>query len=600
MVDMDLIYVLKRLWRMQPLRLCASIASMGVAGILEGAAVASLAPLLQFMGQTSGQSVTPMDAVGALSARVLGAFGLPFDLTTSLLVTLALITAGQLTALGHSMVLSSSVAKLQVTLRTDLYHDLIAADWPFFVRQKASDLAATLVSLTMRAGEAYRAIVQLIGSAIVVAIYLVLAARISLALTAIIGFGGVAIGLVLRGRAARGRAIGEAINEADFDIWSDTSEHLAAAKTLKAYGLEAKTASGLDGIARRFGGLQYRLETNLSTLRYLFELISTLSVLTGIFVGVTYLHLPLSLLVVFLLVFYRVSPRISAMQGLQSQMLSDVPALRAVERLEREALRARESSGADPVPPLGRSVTLEDVSFEYGPDARVLHGVSLAIPHGRTTAIVGPSGSGKTTIVDLILGLLTPTHGAVCVDDTPLRNLDLAAWRSRIGYVAQDGSLFHDSVAANIRLGSLSATDAEITEAARLAFADDFVRDLPAGYDTVVGDRGVRLSGGQRQRIALARALVRRPEIVVLDEATSALDAESEERILQAVNGLARKATIVIVTHRLATVRDADTIHFLEEGRIVESGTWSELVSLGGRFAQVQAQQDLAQRAECR
>jgi ATP-binding cassette subfamily C protein len=598
MVDMDLIYLLKRLWGMQPLRLSASIASMGVAGVLEGVAVASLAPLLQLMGQTSGQPATPTDAVGALSAGILGAFDLPFTLATSLLVTLVFITASQLANLGHARLLSSSVAKLQVTLRTKLYQDLIAADWPFFVRQKSSDLATTVVSLTMRAGEAYRTVVQLIGTALVVVFYLVLATRISLALTVIIGLGGAAIVLVLRRRAERGRMIGEAINETDFDIWSDASEHLAAAKTLKAYSLEAKATNGLGQIARRFGDLQYQLEMNLSTLRYLFELISTLAVLIGIFVGVTYLQLSVSSLVVFLLVFYRVSPRISAMQGLQSQTLSNVPAMRAVEELDEGALRAREPSGDDAVLPLERAVALEDVDFEYGPDACVLEAVSLAIPRGQTTAIVGPSGSGKTTIVDLILGLLTPTRGAVRVDDAPLSDLDLAAWRSRIGYVAQDGSLFHDTVAANIRLGRISATDAEIVEAARLAFADEFIQDLPDGYDTVVGDRGVRLSGGQRQRIALARALVRKPEILVLDEATSALDAESEEKILQAVDRLARRTTIVIVTHRLATVRGADTIHFLEKGRIVESGSWSELVSSGGRFAQMQAQQDLTPQAD--
>jgi ABC-type multidrug transport system fused ATPase/permease subunit len=282
------------------------------------------------------------------------------------------------------------------------------------------------------------------------------------------------------------------------------------------------------------------------------------------------------------------------MQALQTQVLTLVPALATIDEISSKARAAKERTGATCVTRFAEGVVLDHIGFRYSDDVWVLHDVSLSIPKGKSVAIVGPSGSGKTTIVDLLLGVLNPTVGSVRVDGASLSELDVRSWRDRIGYVAQDSSFFHDTVEQNIRFGCADADDAEVQEAARLAFADEFIGRLPEGYRTVIGDRGVRLSGGQRQRLALARAIVRKPDILVLDEATSALDAESEEKIQRAVDTLAKKMTIVTVTHRLATVRNADVIHFLENGRLVESGSWEQLIANAGRFSEMQAMQSLS------
>src|SRR5690606_21964199 len=210
------------------------------------------------------------------------------------------------------------------------------------------------------------------------------------------------------------------------------------------------------------------------------------------------------------------------------------------------------------------------------------------------TAIVGPSGGGKSTVADVLIGLLAPDEGEVLVDGEPLTDAQRPAWRRRVAYVAQDVFLFHDTVRANLLLADPDADDARLWEALEAASAG-FVKDLPDGLDTVVGDRGTRLSGGERQRLALARALLREPELLVLDEATSSLDAVNEARVQEAIRRLHGRTTMVVIAHRLATVRDADAIHVLVDGRITESGTWAELVGRpDGVFRNLAAAQGLA------
>jgi ABC-type multidrug transport system fused ATPase/permease subunit len=231
------------------------------------------------------------------------------------------------------------------------------------------------------------------------------------------------------------------------------------------------------------------------------------------------------------------------------------------------------------------------VVVRYGQQA-VLNGISFTIPAGRVVGFVGPSGAGKSTLLDVVMGLVEPSSGDVSIGPYSLRDIDLAAWRHKIGYVSQDTFLFHDTIANNIRWSTRGATPDAVMKAARAAGLESFVAGLPAGYDTIVGDRGVKLSGGQRQRISIARALIRNPALLILDEATSPLDSLSEQEIMNVVNQLTGNMTIVIVAHRLATVREADLIYVLEHGKIVEQGSWAELSNqqaLFRRLMQAQA-----------
>lgn len=258
---------------------------------------------------------------------------------------------------------------------------------------------------------------------------------------------------------------------------------------------------------------------------------------------------------------------------------------RVFEVLETPGERANEAPDAPLLPEdIAGAIEFKGVRFGYEPGREVIKGIDLSIAPGEKVALVGLSGAGKTTLAKLLLRFYQPQEGQILIDGYDINQVNLYSLRQRIGLIAQDTFLFNASLEENIRYGRLDATKEEIEAAAMAANAHEFIIDLPEGYDTVIGERGVTLSGGQRQRISIARAFLRDPRILILDEATSSLDAESERAIHDALDSLMRGRTTVIISHRLATLQNADRIYVLEDGRIVESGTHLELIADSGIY----------------
>jgi ATP-binding cassette subfamily B protein len=373
----------------------------------------------------------------------------------------------------------------------------------------------------------------------------------------------------------------------------NASEALSAVQTVQAFCHEVASRARFDDVTEEsFGSAKRRVTT-----RAVMTVIVIFLVFTGI-VGVLWIgandvragDMTVGALVQFVIYSVMVAGAVAALSEIWGELQR---AAGATERLV-ELMRAEDTvqDPANPVPlpqPARGEIVFEDLRFAYParPETSALDGLNLHIKPGETVAIVGPSGAGKTTIIQMIQRFYDPDEGQITFDGVPLTAMARDDFRQAIAMVPQDPMIFAASARENIRFGRVDATDEEVEEAARAAAAHDFITALPQGYDTYVGERGVMLSGGQKQRIAIARAILRDAPVLLLDEATSALDAESERAVQNAVDAMARSRTTLIVAHRLATVKKADRIIVMDQGRIAAEGTHDSLVAEGGLYARL-------------
>jgi ATP-binding cassette subfamily B protein len=262
-----------------------------------------------------------------------------------------------------------------------------------------------------------------------------------------------------------------------------------------------------------------------------------------------------------------------------------------------ESPEVADRPGAAPLRVSGGTVRFENVRFCYEPERIILDGLSFEVPAGKMVAIVGPSGAGKSTVSRILLRFYDVAGGRVTIDGQDIRDVTQTSLRAALGVVPQDTVLFNDTILYNIRYGRPEASEEEVREAARMARIDAFVQTLPEGYDTMVGERGLKLSGGEKQRVAIARTILKGPPILLLDEATSALDSHTEKEIQDALDQVSRNRTTVVIAHRLSTIVGADAILVLDAGRLVEQGTHAELLARGGLYASLWNRQRQAEKA---
>jgi ATP-binding cassette, subfamily C, bacterial len=559
--------------------------------VADGLGILLLLPLLRFAGLTSNGTGA------AVSGRGIDTFF--HELGFSPPLTLALVAYAL--AVGTRVVLQrqSVVAtmKLQeeflLRLRTRLFRAVTGAEWRFLAACRGLELTHALTGELERVGPATYRLLNLLSAALSAGVCFAIAVRISPAMTLMaLGTGGLLLAAI-RGRRRAARATGQVLTDTTAELFTTAAEHMGALKTAKSHGAESRTAALFGGVSKRVAALNVQTERLHADAALIFEMGSVLALCGAVYIGVVRLHLDGATILVLLYLFSKLTPRFASLQGGAQDFLLAMPSFASVLATMRRCEQEAECTAEGRAPILRRAVTLEGVRFHYaGRDATdAVRDATLSIEAGRTTAIVGPSGAGKSTIADLLMGLLFPDGGAVRIDGVALTPERARRWRECLGYVAQDAVLFHDTIRANLLWGAPDASETDLTASLALAAADDFVARLPQGLDTVVGDRGVSLSGGERQRIALARALLRRPSLLILDEATSNVDAETEARIQGAIASLHGHTTVLVITHRLAMVRTADFIYVVDEGRVVEAGTWDLLLACGGRFAALSAAQ---------
>ncbi|HEV8157638.1 MAG: ABC transporter ATP-binding protein [Acidobacteria bacterium] len=372
-------------------------------------------------------------------------------------------------------------------------------------------------------------------------------------------------------------------------LLSDTAQETLSNQTIvKAYTAEGREQFRFTKVAKRIARAHLRSGQIAATSPPTIEFIGTVAIIVLFYFGLREINSGRMVAAQFFAFLYCLFRSYDPMRKLSRQHNQIVQALAAAKDVwdvldESDSLP--EKINAVELSSLQNKITLENVSFNYQDESKtVVRDLDLEIPKGQMIALVGESGGGKSSLIKLIQRLYDPTMGAIFWDETDLRDAKILSLKKQIALVTQETVLFNDTIRYNISYGNPEATDEEISEAARIAFADGFVEELPDAYDTMVGERGIFLSGGQRQRIAIARAVLVNAPVLILDEATSALDAESERLVQKALANLMQNKTSIVIAHRLSTVRRADKIVVIERGRIIETGTHGELLARGGTY----------------
>ena len=494
-------------------------------------------------------------------------------------------------------------------VRMNFFESIGRARWGVFTRTRSSDLDHALNGDIDRVQVAAFSLLMLTQAALLLAGYLVVSLFISPVMTSFAILIGVLMLIALQPFRARASAYGRMLTSNRQDQYRTVSEFLGGIKVAKSLNVEASyfTELGATLDKMKADNIAYVRNSTLGTA--LFQVASVVGLSLFIYIALVRFHLSLAEIVVLLLVFMRVAPRFLDIQIQAQQVLINIPAYTSMRSLQARFDAEREPAQSDAEHgarlSLDTGLNMRDISFAYGGDGGkpVVSKVTFGLPAGKVTALIGPSGSGKSTIADMLLGLLEPTEGRILADGSEITARNRRAWRDQVAYVPQDVFLLHDTIAANLRLAAPRASEDELWAALRKAHAADFVERLDLRLDTVVGDRGVRLSGGERQRIALARALLRKPSLLILDEATSALDWRNQSLIAQSIDGLRGQMTILTIAHRPSMIAFADWVVAIEDGRIVEVGQYQRLkAKSGSRLARMlsgeQAERDSATAAE--
>jgi|MDTC01.1.fsa_nt_gb ATP-binding cassette subfamily B protein/subfamily B ATP-binding cassette protein MsbA len=409
-------------------------------------------------------------------------------------------------------------------------------------------------------------------------------------LAAVVIVGGLSLGI--RGVMRKIKQTAANLLKAIQSLNNSTADYLSGVRLIRSFGVEMESENVIGNKIDRSSELTLRgtvLRAMISPLVDVVTYVTLAAALLTIFLvlGEGFQAI-LPTILIFIIVLARLMPRLGLLNSLRASLHDLWPIVDHTVEFLRTDNKDMALVGGKPFNELKEGIRFENVSLNYIAGERAaVSNLSFTLKPGESLALVGESGAGKSSVVDLLLGLYEPTGGEILIDGAPLKDIDQREWRQRLGVVGQDTFLFAASVHDNIAFSKPDATDGEIIDAARVAHADEFISQLDKGYDTVLGDRGFRLSGGQRQRLALARAILRGPEILILDEATSDLDSQSEKYIQEALEQFGKEKTVISIAHRLSTVMKADRILVLDHGCLVEEGRHEGLVNSGGIYARL-------------
>jgi ATP-binding cassette subfamily C protein len=548
-----------------------------LAGILEGVGVSMMLPLLSVAeGNRVGAaktaatgSVSETSTLGQLAAEFFSAIGITptiGGLLVAIVIAIALKSAMMLVAKKQ---IGYTVARVATDLRLTLLRALLITSWERFVMQPIGSLANSMATEAHRASKAFQAGVMMIAFIIQAIVYACVAVLVSWKITLLAVLAGFVIMYLLKRFVNKARGAGMRQTKVLKSLLSLMTDTLQSIKPLKAMARENLADYLMEKKTKNLNKALQKQVFHKQALRAYQEPLLMLFLAIGLYVVLVYWRLPLATVMVLVYLTVQLMKQLNKIQERYQEMVIFESAYWSLQDTIQNVEREQEATMGNTLPSLNREIRLDRVSFAYG-NSWVLRNASLSFPKGMITAIVGPSGAGKTTVVDLVSGLLRPQQGEVWIDNLPLAKVDIRNWRRMIGYIPQETILLHDTILSNVTLGETELRENDVIDALRAAGAWEFVKSMPQGIHTIVGERGGKLSGGQRQRIAIARALIHKPNLLILDEATSALDPDNECAICDTLELLRGRLTILAISHQHALLNIADRAYRIENGTAIE------------------------------
>ncbi|AXR77732.1 ABC transporter ATP-binding protein [Natrarchaeobaculum sulfurireducens] len=576
---------LYRVGKFHPALAVAIVVLSVVAALLEGIGLGFIMPILEVA--QGEQSVEDGDAFLEVFFTLYETLGIPFTLGYLVAGVTAVMTVRFTTSFLVNWLSAAIVTKYVRHLQEEAFNHAIEAEVSYFDREGSDDILNAIVTQAEYAGGVIQYALSCVEQGLLAAMYLTIALLISPLLTVLtaVFLGGITV--LFRHVLDTGYSLGDKVADAKEGIQSRAQAGTQGVREVKIFGMLDELRSGFSKSVEQFERNSIKIDRNDAAITNFYQLMTAVAVFGLIYAGLTLSSMTLAELGVFLFAMYQLGPKVSTLNKYVYRFESQLPHLvRTQEFLEELEQNREPADGSRPVPKPVNRIEFDDVRFSYdSSDELVLRDVSFEFTREEFVAFVGPSGAGKSTIASLLARLYEPDRGEIRADGIPIDQTDIQEWRSRVAVVRQDPHVFNETLRRNVTAGNRDATQAEVEAACEIAQVTEFLEDLPDGYDTVLGDQGVKLSGGQRQRVAIARALLKDADLLILDEATSDLDTALEQKVHSGIESMDRDYAMLVIAHRLSTVTNADRIYTMEDGRIVEAGPHEELLSNANTYS---------------